>query len=496
MRSDFRETQKDYSLYLPAISSFYAAYIGRQRYEEYIPADRIPIRFTNGVEGLNFLNMDEGYFKYPWALYSAGHANIDLNKHDPKEDMVRNRDNANTILLGDSGGFQISKGVWEGKWLEPYGVDEKTDKTREKVLHFLEGTFDYSMVLDLPTMGVDWAAGTKHGLDTWQKCLQGTINNNDFFAQARTPGATKFLNVLQGNNWDQAEKWYEAVKPYSTGEKANFECFAMAGWNKKDIEIALKRFVTLRRDGLLQDCEWIHFLGTGELLWSVMLTALQRTVRDTTSPGITLSYDCASPFLASAYGTIYTSIHTDHLRKGGWTYRMIKAIDDKKYSTDSRIYDYNIEHPGVAWEPSVITEMIEMKDVCPYGPGDLNKIGKEGKTSWDSFSYALQMAHNVYMHILATQRANECYDQGIYPPSLVAPNGATISDVITDIFAHKDYNNAMAEIHKYSKWFARIQGEFKADAMADEFGIEPMGKVEEEKKEKYSANKAFNELFD
>jgi hypothetical protein len=100
------------------------------------------------------------------------------------------------------------------------------------------------------------------------------------------------------------------------------------------------------------------------------------------------------------------------------------------------------------------------------------------------------------MHILATQKANECYDSGIYPSALVAPNGATFTDVVNDVFKHKDYNNAIAEIEKYSKWFARIQGTHTSEAMADEMGIEPMGMDEPVVKEKYSANKAFNELFD
>ena len=41
------------------------------------------------------------------------------------------------------------------------------------------------------------------------------------------------------------------------------------------------------------------------------------------------------------------------------------------------------------------------------------------KTSWDSFSYTLQMAHNVWMHITAVQEANEAYDKGIYPSMLL-----------------------------------------------------------------------------
>jgi hypothetical protein len=40
----------------------------------------------------------------------------------------------------------------------------------------------------------------------------------------------------------------------------------------------------------------------------------------------------------------------------------------------------------------------------------LNKVGKEGKTSWDSFGYALMMAHNTYCHIVAVQRANNLAD--------------------------------------------------------------------------------------
>jgi hypothetical protein len=51
-----------------------------------------------------------------------------------------------------------------------------------------------------------------------------------------------------------------------------------------------------------------------------------------------------------------------------------------------------------------------MGDLCYYAPGHLNKLGKEGKTSWDSFSYFLMMAHNVYQHIESVQRANQCAD--------------------------------------------------------------------------------------
>ena len=56
--------QKDYAVYLPAISSFYSTYVAKQRLEEFVPKDRIPAGFDRGIEGMNFLNPEQGYFYY------------------------------------------------------------------------------------------------------------------------------------------------------------------------------------------------------------------------------------------------------------------------------------------------------------------------------------------------------------------------------------------------------------------------------------------------
>ena len=81
-------------------------------------------------------------------MYSAGHADLDVNKFAPKEDMVRNRDRQNTWLLGDSGGFQIGKGVWEGDWKDPNCP--KAQKKRDGVLKWMDAYMDYGMILDIP----------------------------------------------------------------------------------------------------------------------------------------------------------------------------------------------------------------------------------------------------------------------------------------------------------------------------------------------------------
>ena len=59
----------------------------------------------------------------------AGHADLDTTKIVPKEDMVRNRDNENTWLLGDSVASLIGKGVWEGDWKDPNCPKHKRNVT-------------------------------------------------------------------------------------------------------------------------------------------------------------------------------------------------------------------------------------------------------------------------------------------------------------------------------------------------------------------------------
>ena len=142
---DLTTRQKDYANFLPAISSFFATNIGKQRHDsKYVPQSRMPGQTT--MENLNWLNAQESLFPYRWSLYSAGHADIDVTKDSPKEDMIRNRD-TNSFLLGDSGGFQIAKGVWEGDWANP--TCPKAMKKRTQLLLWMDKYMDYGMVLDV-----------------------------------------------------------------------------------------------------------------------------------------------------------------------------------------------------------------------------------------------------------------------------------------------------------------------------------------------------------
>jgi hypothetical protein len=519
MRQDLTKYQlgktnkSQYAVFLPATSGFYSTFIGKQRYGNYVDPARIPASFTTGVEGLNYLEPEKGLFYYKWCLYSAGHANLDLSKPDESEDMFRNRDRSTSWVLGDSGGFQIGKGVWEGEWKDPTspevqaamadavakGVElvpqldasgnpkldkhgnpkyskvdhaklyrarlDAAQKKREQVLTWMDALMDYGMVLDIPAWVERSPAGRKAtGITSYQEAVNATKYNNEYFIKHRT-GACKFLNVLQGETHAQADDWYAQMKDFCDhtkyGDKA-FNGWAMGGQNMCDVHLVLKRLIALRFDGLLEKGkhDWMHFLGTSKLEWATLLTDIQRAVRKYHNENFTISFDCASPFLATANGQLY--IQTELKDRTKWVYRMVPSADNKKYATDARLFKDAVIQDNIFknFESSPVIDQVPIKDICIYAPGALNKLGKEGKTSWDSFSYAIQMGHNVWSHINAVQRANEEYDAGSVPAMLVQEKFDRIyfKDVVDQIFALNDRKAAEDALESYRRYLDTIIG--------------------------------------
>lgn len=484
--------QLDYAVFLPAISGFYATFIGKQRHDpNYVDSTRMPAAIGS-MEELNWLNSQQGLFTYKWSLYSGGHANLDLAKPDPSEDMVRNRE-PGTFMLGDSGGFQIAKGLWEGDWRANSGCP-KAEEKRKLVLNWLDSVADYGMILDIPTWVIhDEKASKACKISTLTEAVEATKFNNDYFMKYRKGkknGGAKFLNVLQGDNHTNAEEWYQTMKHYcdpTIYPDTHFDGWAMGGQNMCDVHLVLKRLVILRYDNLLQEGvhDWMHFLGTSKLEWAVLLTAIQRAVRKYVNPAFTISFDCASPFLATANGQVYHHVDLPHESK--WCYRMSPSIDDKKYATDTRMWRDVVLQDHIAhfkhFDESPISSRLQINDICVYRDGrrktaeelgegvnfdvtnldhyhadaqpDLNKIGKVGKTSWDSFSYALQMGHNVWTHIYAVQEANRKFDQGEWPAMMRHSQGDQefFVNIVDRIFAAPTKQAALdiIEDSKYSR---------------------------------------------
>lgn len=397
-RVDLSKRNSDYATYLPAISGYLMGLLGKcENVPGWLDPNRTPKEFEHGFRGLDFLSDDKSYYHYDKALYSAGHAYLDMDKSKLLEFCIHERP-AHTTLLADSGGFQVGKGVikfdWENFFEKPgdRGYKGKADEVRTKIMTWMEHTADWSHTLDVPA----WAANLyseKTGLKTFKECLDCTMFNNRWFEENRL-GKTKYLNILQGTYWDDAEEWYQTVKD------CDFEGWGMGGNNAHDMHLVLKRLIVMRDDGQLEGKDWMHFLGTSKLEWSVMLTSIQRALRAHVNPNITISFDAASPYVAAANGRMYSR---NVITSKRMTYSMDRMFDGQQFS---HFDPCKLGEIYIPWD-SPIAQRATIGDMLWYGPGMPNKRGEVGfTTAWDSMTYCIMMAHNVYKHICAVQEAN------------------------------------------------------------------------------------------
>ena len=458
----------EWALFLPAVSSFYIAGLGKQQAgENYFDQSRIPQQFNGDVEKLNFLNSKEGLYTYKWGLYSAGHANLDVTKDDPKEWIVRKRE-PGTFMLGDSGGFQILKAQWPADWKDPNCP--RALKKRQQVLTWMDTYMDYGMCLDIPSQSLTTfhiqdpkTKTSAHGISTIEEAISATHINNEYFIKNRN-GKCKFLNVLQGRNHTQSDDWYAEMKKYCDPNiypDNHFNGWAFGGQNKIDVELMLTRMVDIIHDGLLQEGkhDLIHCLGVSILEYAVLFTDIQRAIRKYHNPKLQITFDCASPFFSAAKGLAYFNTSIEHNKK--WSYSMEKTAEKKSYSTDTRKFRDACLADGVhkQFADSPVTDLMIMKDLCYRGQGFIGQHNKETKTSWDTLSYTLVQSHNVYTHIAAVQEANRRYEQGIVPKMIMKEDFERVrfGEIIDEIFKLTNKQQSLDLIKSYSGLWMQMQ---------------------------------------
>lgn len=367
------KTQNDYAVFLPSISAIYAKIVSMP---EYNVRDKLPDGLNNDRLDLNFLDTRTNLFYYPAALYSAGHAYLDPTDSDIQESMVQKRDRSKTVILGDSGGFQIATGVLKWPWTKKKNQDDidwnkDKDKMRMQILRWLEHTADYSMVLDVPTYGLvkfgfDPITGQSlhPGMKTFRDCLNVSLENYDFFIKNRVEGATKFLNVLQGRNQSEGDVWWDAVKDLP------FETWAFSNVQASNFSINLRRLIIMRDGKYFDNRDWLHYLGNGKIKAGCALTTLQRSIRQFINPNITISFDAASPFVMTAKGQIYHGYELSHNNmrfKGG------SIVDDKTLKNSSMTLNDWISMVNTKGHimPTAIGDKCTVGDICVRGYEDL-----------------------------------------------------------------------------------------------------------------------------
>jgi len=258
-------TPKDQAIYVPSISAGYAFdALGR-------PGMRaIPSHLPANI--LNFLDQSNTNFRLSHALASAGQF---LNRSG--DNMISTRDRRRTRIIGDSGGYQVAHGK----------LVIGSDADRMRILRWLEAHSDIAMTLDIPPGGI----GKPNFLyKTVEQCLEATLTNLAYFDKNRRETNTIFLNVIQGNTAKESIRWYRAVRDYP------FEGWAIAGPLRNDIYHMCRLIIMMHQNGDLDGKKWIHVLGTNELGTAVMLTALQRAVKQHLNHNIRFSFDTATPF--------------------------------------------------------------------------------------------------------------------------------------------------------------------------------------------------------
>ena len=437
------ESNKDFAVFLPAISFIYADLLSKNEKEKY--GDRVPKGLPNGLDSLKFLYEDKAMFNYKWGLYSAGHAKLDIEKSKVQEAFVQDRPRDKTIILGDSGGFQVAKGILKFDWENFFTPGHKNDDIRMKILRWLEHTADWSMCLDIPSFSVSLGIG----VNTVRDCMAYTAYNNEWFIKNRVPGATKFLNVIQGNDIPSADEWFDTMAPFSDkkiyGDRA-FEGWAMGGEHMRWWKLILYRMIKMRDGGHFDGKDWIHFLGTSALEPAVMLTAIKRQLQKV-NPNLEVSFDSASAFVSVARGLVYTQNEFDQMRKNRrFGFTMDKAKDNKKYAGSTE--PYNKIRPGeydLDINNTPVMNCYTEGDICCRG------VDYESKTSWDSLSYVLLMAHNVYQHIEAVQEANRRTDNK--DVKSIPENVLEFVDLTERVFASE---NPMDLIEKNSSLLNRL----------------------------------------
>lgn len=385
----------DQAVYLPSLQQAYAAFPFRDA--KSVRDGALPAGLE--LKDLDFLNPASNLWHCKYVLYSAGQFN---RAQIRTPDMITER-SADTVVVGDSGGYQIGT----GKLKEVNGWNKFADDPdyiarrwstevaiRDRILRWLDRYCDYAMTLDMPLWVLKDPKAQKSSPFaklSADQLIDLSYENLKYFADNRgkaTGAKAKFLNVLQDAGDGTGEAWYKRVKDF------DFEGWAFGGDTKNGIEPLLKWVRRLLDDGKLNSkTEWLHVLMMSPPINSVLLTALQKRLRELLGNNITVSYDSSSPFQTSGISQKIAVLPelTDDIKT--WRIKSKKYPQQPKYlsKTDIR-YLEDIVSP--------VTKLVSINDFhAKAGPMETKFL--------DTLSQHLLTNHNIYVYHKAALEAHQ-----------------------------------------------------------------------------------------
>ena len=236
--------------------------------------------------------------------------------------------------------------------------------------------------------------------------------------------------MLQGNTTQQTDKWYEAVKHFE------FEGWAFAGLLRHNFFNLCRRIIKMADDGLLQDRDWIHVLGTNELETAVGLTALQRAINRHINPRLRISYDTSTPFRLLRWQSLFQTMRFD---RNGMTLPTTDIPDGRHLVKSS------VRFP---W-PSPLGDRMTLGDLCV-------KQGANKRHYRDAQSDLYVVHHNLAGLCYAVASANRIFDSesllGTHTIStdmgraVAAIDKAIKAGTLTELERHRSTFNAVRTI--------------------------------------------------
>jgi hypothetical protein len=358
---------------------------------------------------LNILDPGNPLLHLSHVLVSAGHS-----MKNTKPCIITTRDRSKTVVIADSGGYQVASG----------NLVIRNDKDRLDILRWMEGIAEIGMTLDVPT-GPLLKDPRRYAFQSFADCLNATIEHLDFFAHNRTKGKIRLLNVIQGNDVQQTDAWYKAVKHYP------FEGWAIAGPTRNDFAALCRRVLILAHDKKLEGDSWIHVLGTSSMEAAILLTALQRAINRHINPNVRISYDTSSPFRLLQFNLCYTLPNFSAERV---------SMSSAKVPLERALIGSDLRWP---W-PSPIGDKMTMGDICVAG---------NGGEKLDALSSVLINHHNIGALCWAIASANRVFDvqSATHNHVIGKPIGAA-AEAIEKIIK----NGSMDLANNYAKTFANV----------------------------------------
>jgi hypothetical protein len=389
MTIDLTPRWEKFAVYLPAMQYHYASAVNTNKMLK-------GRDFPKGIKltDLDFLNPKSRLWHYGYALYSAGQ----FTDARPKACAVHNRDRTKTTLLGDSGGFQIGRGTMRGtehfkrakNGAEVCALWQQSGDIRKWIVQWLEANSDYAMTIDMPL----WARDASNSKTPFHACsVQELIDmslGNLEYIKKHARGKTKWLNVLQGTTEKDSKQWWDAVKGYRMG---GWALAGNVGW-RGGLENVLYYVLTMRDDNAFdKGQDWMHVLGVSQPTWAVLLTALQRGIRQhCDNENFRVSYDSASPFQAAGVRQQVVRYPKFTKDTSSWVMSAHEAPVNPLYADTGS--DYRFPHS------SPIGDLLTLNHLNIRG-------GEFQRGAYDAVSNHLLTNHNVWVYVRSFLEANE-----------------------------------------------------------------------------------------